>query len=136
MPGFLTDYANDKTLDLFSAAAITPFCNPLLRGEYSQTASIKTGAVSEPSGGGYARVAVSNTLTNFPAASSGTKSNATAITFPTPSAAWGTVVSVFIADAAAGGNVLAMADLTTPKTINSGASAPTIAVSALYLSHT
>ena len=135
MPGFLTDYSNNKTLDLFfGASAFTPPAT--LYFGLSQTASSKSGTVSEPAGGGYARVAVANNLTGFPAASGGTKSNAAVVTFPAPSAAWGTVASVFIADAVSGGNVLAAADLTTPKTISSGASAPTIAVGALFLSHT
>jgi hypothetical protein len=42
---------------------------------------------------------------------------------------------VFIADAPSGGNVLAMADLPSPRTINNGDIAPTIAVNALFLSH-
>ena len=47
--------------------------------------------ITEPSGGGYARASVTNNSTNFPAASSGTKSNGTAITFPTATATWGTL---------------------------------------------
>ena len=76
-----------------------------------------------------------NDLAQFPAASAGAKANAAAITFPAPSAAWGSVLSVFIADAADGGNVLAMADLPAPRTINGGDPAPTIAVNALFLRH-
>ncbi len=99
-------------------------------------ASSKAGAISEPSGGGYARVPLTNILTNFPTATGGTKSNATVITFPAPTASWGTVVSLFVADSASGGNVLAMADLATSKTINAGGSSATVAVGALFLSHT
>jgi hypothetical protein len=58
------------------------------------------------------------------------------IAFPTPTASWGTVQSLFVADAASGGNVLAMADLTTPLAVSSGGAAPKVAVNALYLSHT
>jgi hypothetical protein len=78
---------------------------------------------------------VANDLTRFLPASSGAKSNAVPITFPAPSAAWGPVQSVFIADAVDGGNVLAMADLPAPRTIRGGDPAPTIAVNALFLSH-
>src|SRR5690348_4995243 len=54
----------------------------------------------EVSGGAYARVAVTNNATNWPAASGGSKSNGTAINFPTPTASWGTVGQVAICDAA------------------------------------
>ena len=135
MPGFLTDVVNNKVLDCyFGGLAITP--PSTLYVGLSLTRSFKGGYVSEPVGGSYARVAVPNDLTHFLAASAGAKSNATTITFPTPSAGWGSILSVFIADAATGGNVLAMADLPAPSTINSGAMAPTIAVNALFLSHT
>lgn len=48
---------------------------------------------TEPVGSGYARVAVTNNATNFPAASttSGTttKRNGAAVTFPNPTGSWG-----------------------------------------------
>lgn len=47
--------------------------------------------VTEPSGNAYARVAVTNNSTNFPAASSRAKSNGTAITFPVATGSWGTI---------------------------------------------
>jgi hypothetical protein len=135
MAGFFTDYMNNKVLDMvFGSNPFTPPATLYLG--LSLTPSAKSGSVSEPSGGGYARVAVTNTLTNFPAASGGTKSNAATATFPAPSGNWGTVLSLFVADSASGGNVLAMADLATPKTIASGGTAPTVAVGALFLSHT
>jgi hypothetical protein len=40
------------------------------------------GNVTEPSGNGYARVAIGNNSTNWNAASGGTVTNKTAITFP------------------------------------------------------
>lgn len=59
---------------------------------------------SEPSGGGYARVAVPNDTTNWPAASVGQTSNSTDIVFPVATADWGQVAVVSICDAATGGN--------------------------------
>lgn len=51
---------------------------------------------TEPSGGSYARVAVTNNATNFPAAAtvSGetTKSNGTKLTFPNPTGTWGAIL--------------------------------------------
>ncbi len=135
MPGFLTELVNNKVLDcFFGGAAIAP--PPTLYVGLSLTKAYKGGYVAEPAGGSYARVAVPNDPAHFPAASSGAKSNAAPIAFPAPSAAWGTALSVFIADAAGAGNVLAMADLPTPRPIRGGDPAPTIAVAALFLSHT
>jgi hypothetical protein len=135
MPGFLTDLVNNKVLDsFFGGVAITP--PSTLYVGLSLTKSYKSGNTSEPTGGSYARVAVPNDLIHFLPASAGTKSNATAITFPAPSTGWGSILSVFVADAPSGGNVLAMADLPASRPINNGDPAPTIAVNALFLSHT
>ena len=135
MPGFFTDYTNNTVLNLvFGATAYAPPATVYLG--LSQSTSNKGGAVVEPSGGGYARVPVANNATNFPPASGGTKSNGAVFTFATSTAAWGTIQSLFVADAATGGNILAMADLATPKTINSGGMPATVAVGALFLSHT
>jgi hypothetical protein len=135
MPGYLTDLVNNKVLDcFFGGSAIIP-PSTLYIG-LSLARSYKGGYVSEPTGGSYARVAVRNDLSHFLAASGGSKSNAKAITFPPPSDAWGSIMSVFVADAPSEGNVLAMADLPAPKMIDGGDTAPTISVNALFLSHT
>jgi hypothetical protein len=135
MSGFFTDYVNNKVLDLFLGAV--PYTPPsTLYFGLSQNLANKGGSVAEPTAGGYARVALANNTTNLPPALGGTKGNAVAIQFPSPTANWGTITTVFIADASTGGNILAMADLTASKTISSGNAAPTIAVSGLYMSHT
>ncbi len=69
---------------------------------------------TEVSGGSYVRDPITNDATNFPAASSGAKSNGTAITFATPSAGWGTPDQVRIYDAVSGGNLLGTAILPAP----------------------
>lgn len=56
-------------------------------------APTESGGGVEVSGGSYARVSVTNNLTNFPAATLGTKSNGTSIVFPTATASWGQVTS-------------------------------------------
>lgn len=110
--------------------------------------SLKTAADSdaaqgaEVSGGSYARVEVVSSLANWAgtqgagstAASSGTSgttSNNNAITFPTPSAAWGQVVGFGIHDSLTGGIELFYAPLAAPKTINNGDPAPSFAPGAL-----
>lgn len=79
-----------------------------------------TGGGTEVSGGSYARVAVTNNATNWPAASGGSKSNGTTITFTTATASWGECVAWGILDAATLGNLLIWGALTVPKTVGSG----------------
>jgi len=89
-------------------------------------------------------VAVTASLANFAGtqaaasttASSGTggvTSNNGSITFPSPSASWGTVTHFGIWDASTGGNLLFHGALTTSKTINNGDAAPSFAAAALTL---
>ena len=88
---------------------------------------------TEVSGGSYARVAVAAGTGSWAATSSGngTTSNVSVITFPTPTANWGTVIEFCVFDASSAGNMLFRAALTTPKTINSGDAAPSFAAGAL-----
>lgn len=88
---------------------------------------------SEPSGGAYARVAVTNNTTNFPAPTAGSISNGAAITFPAPTANWGTVTHFELFDAATAGNRCYWGALGTARTINNGDSAPSFAVGALTI---
>ena len=119
MAGSKSNYLENKVLD-----------HVLGGGDYTRPATVyvalytvapsDTGGGTEVSGGSYARVAVTNNSTNFPAASGGAKSNGTEITFTTATASWGTVVAFGIFDAATSGNLLLWADLTANKTIDSG----------------
>lgn len=97
---------------------------------------------TEVTGGSYARVAVSSSLANWAgtqgagtttasSGSSGTTSNNNTITFPAPTANWGSVVEFGIFDAATGGNELIRAALTVAKTINNGDAAPSFAAGSL-----
>jgi hypothetical protein len=76
-----------------------------------------SGGGTEVTGGSYARVAVTNNSTNWPASVNGVKSNGTAVTWPTPSADWGNVVGIAEYDASSGGNLLTFADLSPVVTI-------------------
>lgn len=119
MPGSFSDFLELELLDhVFGAAAYT--APDTLHVALFTVAPSDTGGGTEVSGGGYARVAVTNNPTNFPAASGGAKANGTDVTFPTATASWGTVVAFGIFDASSGGNLLAWATLTTNKTIGSG----------------
>ena len=98
------------------------------------------GGGTEVSGGSYARVNLAPADANYKGthgtttgASSGTGgqiSNASAITFPAPTANWGTVTDMAVLDASTGGNFLVYTPLATSKTINNGDAAPSFAVDA------
>ena len=119
MPGSLSNFLELEILDhVFGAAAYT--APATLYFALFTAAPTDTGGGTEVSGGSYARVGVTNNATNFPAASGGAKSNGAAITFPTATAAWGTVVAMGVFDAASSGNLLAWATLATSKTIANG----------------
>lgn len=63
---------------------------------------------TEVTGGSYARVATNATTWNSPTGTGpSTENNASAITFPTATASWGTVIAVGLYDAASSGNLLA-----------------------------
>jgi hypothetical protein len=133
MAGFLTDYTNNKVLDSIFGNVPCEWPSYLYFGLSSTTAN-KLGCINEPPAGhGYERVQVANNLFNFTKASYGTKGNLNVINFDEPTADWGQIRSVFIADTE--GNVIAMADLTFVKTYNKGSLAPRLDVGALFLSH-
>jgi hypothetical protein len=125
-------------LQLARAASLTDFLESALIGHlFRGTAytapgtwyvSLHTAACSdsatgtEVTGGSYARVGVASGTGTWAAVSAGngTTSNVSVITFPTPSAGWGTVTHFALWDATTAGNQLICQALTTSKTINSG----------------
>lgn len=77
---------------------------------------------NEVSGNGYARVAVANTTTSFPGATTSatvtSKWNGVAITFPQDTTAdWGQVIGIGAWDASSSGNLLWVADITPYRTV-------------------
>lgn len=86
-------------------------------------------AGTEVTGGGYARVAVTTSATNFTIATN-VATNGIALTFPAATATWGTVVAYQFYDAATAGNPLFYGTLTTSQTINAG-STPSFAAGQL-----
>ena len=76
------------------------------------------GGGTEVSGGSYARVPLTNNLTNFPASVGGSKSNGVVINFsPSPTASWGLVTHFGLFDALTSGNLLRYGALTVAKQI-------------------
>ena len=134
MAGSFSDFLEAKVLDhVFGATSYTPPAT--LYFALFTSAPSDSGGGTEVTGGSYARVGVTNNTTNFPnvsGTSPTSKSNGTVITFPTASANWGTVVAFGIFDASSSGNLIAWADLTANRTVNSGDTA-SFAVSALTI---
>ena len=126
----MSDYLENKIVDwLFRGQTFTPPAG--LHVGLLTAAPSDTGGGTEVSGGSYARVNLAPSLTNWAgtqaAASttastgtSGTTSNNSTITFPTPTATWGTVTHFGVYDAASAGNLLFYGALTIAKTINTG----------------
>ncbi len=98
-------------------------------GNYSRPATMYLGLglenpltpADEVTGSGYARQAVTNNATNWPAASGGEKACAAAFTFPKAGDDWGKVRAFGLWDAANGGNLLRWGPLNKPYAINAGA---------------
>jgi len=101
------------------------------------------GGGTEVAGGSYARVNLAPLDTNWNATQGGTSgnssgsggltANAVAITFPAPTANWGTVTHFAIMDASTGGNMLMWDALTASRTILNGDPAPAFAVGTLQV---
>lgn len=137
-----TNYAENKIIDAVlraqSLGAPATWYVALFTSDPTETGAAGT----EVSGGSYARVAVTASLANFAGTQSagstsassgtgGTTSNNGAVTFPAPSANWGSVTHIALMDASSGGNAWIYGPLTTPKTVNNGDPAPSFAAAAL-----
>lgn len=85
--------AKNKALDAMYGASASAACPATYY--LALFSSDPASGGTEISGGGYARVAVTNNGTNFPAASGGVKSTGAAISFPTSSAAWSATATHF-----------------------------------------
>lgn len=124
----MSDYLENKLVDQLFRGQAFSFPATLHVGLLT-SAPTDAGGGTEVSGGSYARVGVTASLANFAgtqsagsttasSGSTGATSNNGAITFPTPSAGWGTVTHFGIYDAATAGNLLFYGSLTIAKTIN------------------
>jgi hypothetical protein len=137
-----SDYLENKLIDhLFRTAAYTK--PAALYVALFTAAPSDSGGGTEVVGGSYARVNLAPLDTNWVATqggtagtssgSSGLTSNAVAITFPAPTANWGTVTHFGIFDAASGGNLLVWDALTASRTILSGDPSPSFGPGALQI---
>jgi hypothetical protein len=122
----MTDYLENKLVDhIFRGQQ---FSTPSTLYVSLHTANPgETGADELTTAGAYARASISSTLANWAATqggtdassgSSGQTENLATISFPTPTANWGTVTHFAVWDAASGGNPLLYGQLTITKAIN------------------
>jgi hypothetical protein len=138
-----TDYAENRIVDwLFRGQTFTP---PATIHVALHTASCSDSATgTEVTGGSYARVAVASSLANWAGTqgagttvastgTSGTTSNNGVLTFPAPTANWGSVTHFSLMDASTAGNQIICQALTVAKTINNGDAAPSFAAGALTI---
>ena len=124
-------YLRNKALNhVLGAEVYTPPTTVYIALSTAAWTSAGTGtsiAATEPSGGGYARVALANNTTTWPTTTTGVKTNGVPVTFPNASADWGTIVSFYVVDASTGGNALYGGDLYTARAVLAGDAARFIA---------
>lgn len=136
----MSDYLENKLIDALLRGQSFTFPTTVYIALFTANPTDST-AGTEVTGGSYARVAVTCSLANFAGTQSagstvastgtgGTTSNNTVITFPTPSANWGTVTGVAVMDASTSGNVLLFGALSASQVVNTG-NAPSFAAAAL-----
>ena len=115
MAGSFSDYLEDALLK--HTFTNTAFTSPssLYVGLYT-TAPSDAGGGTELSGSGYARKAVSFTVSGTTTLAT----NSAAVEFDAATGSWGTIVAVGVFDALTSGNLLAWSDLATSKTISTG----------------
>lgn len=126
----MSDYLENKLIDFLLRGQTYTAPTGLYVGLLTAAPS-DTGGGTEVSGNGYARQNLAPSLTNWSgtqtatsttasSGTSGTSSNNVAITFPTPTASWGTVTAFGVYDALTSGNLLFYGNLNIAKTINQG----------------
>lgn len=123
MAGF-TDYVENAILNYIHRAVAMPAIANIYVGLLTAMPVSDAGSgATEVSGGAYVRQLVTRGLTEWKdpsTATQGLTENVNAITYPTATANWGTIVGVETFDAASGGNALEFAGLTANKIVNTG----------------
>ena len=134
----LNDYSENKIADhVFRGTAFSETAPASYYVALFTTSCTDAALGTEVTGGSYARVAIARSQAAWNGthgnATGGTISNAGTLTFPAPTANWGSVTAFGMLDASTAGNPIVCTDLTTPKTINNGDAAPAFAIGALTI---
>ena len=130
----LVDYGENRILDaMLGSDHSSVFPATVYIGLFTSAPNDAGSGGVEVTGGSYARVSVNPLDANWTAASSvdGVTTNAAAITFPAPTANWGTVTHFGIFDATTTGNLLFHGALSASRVISNGDAAPQFAAGAL-----
>ena len=131
-----SNYAELKVLDhVFGGPDYTRPANlyvALLTEAIDDSTTGTTLAAKEATYEGYARLAVANNATNFPAAVNGVKSNGVALTFAQCTNGTSTISHFAICDAASGGQVITYGALGLSKPISQG-DTPSIPIGGLTI---
>jgi len=115
----ITYFSANKILDKnFGATAYTEPTTYYF-GLSTTTIQIDGTGATEPSGGAYARVALTNNKTNRGTASNASLTNSTAVQFTESTASWGTITYVGIWDALTSGNIWWFDALSPARTVAS-----------------
>lgn len=137
----LSNYLENNIIDyILRGQTFTP-PSTLYVGLFTAAPS-DTGGGTEVAGGSYARVSIASSMVNWAgtqgagtttasSGTSGTTSNNIVISFPTPTANWGTITHVALFDASTSGNMIIYGALSTSKTVNNGDAAPSFQAAAL-----
>jgi len=121
-------YLEDKWLNMFRGTAFTAPTNMYVALLTTNPTDDTGTALVEVSGGAYARQVIASTTAGWTAPApvsggSGTTPeqimNAALITFPTPTANWGTVIGIALYDALTAGNLMWWSSITS-QVINTG----------------
>lgn len=118
-----TDYLENELLDHVLGGADFPRPATVYIGLSTSTPNDDGTNFTEPVGDGYARAAVTNNATEWPAASGGSKSNANDITFAKATADWASgadMTHIGIFDTLSGGNLLMTEALTNARPVSVG----------------
>jgi hypothetical protein len=124
----MSDYLENKLVDHIFRGYTYSLPSSIYVGLH--TASPTDAGGNEVSGNAYARAGLAPSASNWQSTNGttsgpstgtgGQTQNAGTITFPVPTASWGSVTHFGIYDALSGGNLLFWAALAVPKTINQG----------------
>jgi hypothetical protein len=131
----LSDFAENKLIDhVFRSSSYTKPTGLWLALFTVAPSDAGGGTEVSTSGTGYGRVqhgpsdtawkSTNGTTSGDSTGTGGQTTNATAITFGSPTASWGTIQAFGLFDAETGGNLLVHGSLSTPKVVNNGDNAP------------
>ena len=130
----MTDFLENKLIDAIFRNTAYTMPTVLAVALFTAASACDASTVTEvTNANAYARVALNPSVSNWAntqnsgtavsSGTSGTTSNSTTVTFPTATGSWGTINYFGIYDSATygAGNLLFCAAVTTPQTINTGA---------------